>query len=115
MRVISSVSLCASTVLYTALQIMGVYVKSSLLTPPHIHLIRGAGIIVARLRDEPFQDALVAKYELTQILDHAWSLSSEILHRLGNQIYIIIIDPSVAVRGRMLRTMRCFAFGSLAL
>jgi len=49
------------------------------------------------MQRSPFQNRLVTKYKLTQILHHTGTLSSEILDCLGDQIRRVVINPFFVV------------------
>lgn len=49
------------------------------------------------MQRSPFQNRLVTKYKLTQILHHTRTLSSEILNCLGDQIRRVVINPFLVV------------------
>jgi hypothetical protein len=48
----------------------------------HLHSM----LLVKRMRDEPLENTFIAEHELTQVLNHAGSLSSEIFNGLDDQV-----------------------------
>jgi hypothetical protein len=59
-----------------------------------LHII----VLIMHPGDEPLQHTLITEYKLTQILNHAGSLSSEVFHSLDNQVETRVLkSPDIGI------------------
>jgi hypothetical protein len=66
------------------------------------------------LLNQPFQDTLVTKHELSKALHHAQSLKAEVVHRFSDQVDIVTLDPIGFGVHIHPNTVACLPFQSLS-